>query len=1289
MRFYLQKMRKLYIAFWTVAVMLVSAVIPVNAATALNVSQMTGHANSGLAATYEQTSSKGSASASVSGDTITGTAKGVKTLFSSAAASLKVTLSNGAALEKKLEFTASKGSTCNSLTVNGTAQSEATKEYQITLAAGSAVEIVLTTAADKSDNTFTLSNIKLYAEGLTVPVTYVASPTDPAGNSPGTYSTLGTTAEYTSDITGLTVSPASGWKFYCWKDTSGNILSYDASGFPLPDAETSVYPYFVPSDAAVFRVGFESFYYWEDAVQAAVNGSTKKIILDQDGILPGTFAKNKFGTYASYNEASGLVTYTLPQNIQFLIPYASDDTGNFTNKPPTSQEKDGYINMSMLKPAYTLTLASGAVLECNGDLNVNGRGFFDTDNNAISGSIENSYGRLVLAGSGTQLKLSATGRLFAYGYIVGSGQVEASSGSSVYEILQLRDYPGGKCITEWQGEFTSFPFSHYYAQNIESAFKINAGANCYVSIMISYNKYMSKIEQCVPYICADKGLFHLTSGYLVRKVNATYGSTTATDADRITYDIYGDVKLGNIELTIPATLVTINLDTYDYILGLNGNITMNMNSGTLSTGESAKYKIMPGGELNIGKKAKIQLDGDLYLYDVADWNAKSFYWYCPLHYVATIEKAPKRSSVGSARLKVDGILEIGANGHLFVTSNGGTSSDKVIVGTGTIINNASYTADESGNYGTLQEGAHSETFATVYNIKSIPAVGLLSGVSTSASDVDDSFGSGTYKGQSSGYWYQYTVGVAGGNVSDITGTNVATGNTTGEIARVTSGTTITFKADGYNVKNGETLLAPDESGVYKLENISSNIELTLTEKCKHANKTAHDAKAATCVEPGNSAYWICADCVKYFSDAACTTEITKDSWVIQPTGNHTGGTATCTKKATCTTCSQEYGELAAHTEVTDNAVAPTCTEPGLTEGKHCSVCEKVLTAPETVKALGHKYSSYNAFGQGLEKAFCDNNCGSEDVRVAENHGEGNVGVTAPTEANQAEATLGTGLLTQIKNKGLKLEMKSDLLNLTFDSNALGTILTNHAGKSNVTLKVEDKSTTENKNLRFDIYLSVDGVKQETSQFGTGNVTVTIPLGKLNLTDKQTVKVWYVKGATRTEMDSKVENGCVTFQTNHFSEYEVQVVDVVTTPKLDNQTGTTTPATINAPTSGTVGSVYEFTVTCEKACVVFAKDGEGNYIRLSAKAVENQNNTYSFTVTLEEGMTFVVAIKGDISLDGTVDGVDAARAALYFAQKITLDAVNVAVGDLNGDNVIDGVDAVRAALAFAQEITIAW
>ena len=50
-------------------------------------------------------------------------------------------------------------------------------------------------------------------------------------------------------------------------------------------------------------------------------------------------------------------------------------------------------------------------------------------------------------------------------------------------------------------------------------------------------------------------------------------------------------------------------------------------------------------------------------------------------------------------------------------------------------------------------------------------------------------------------------------------------------------------------------------------------------------------------------------------------------------------------------------EVHTHTIVTDAAVAPTCTETGKTEGKHCSVCGEVITAQTTVAALGHDWSN--------------------------------------------------------------------------------------------------------------------------------------------------------------------------------------------------------------------------------------------------------------------------------------------------------------------------------------------
>ena len=49
--------------------------------------------------------------------------------------------------------------------------------------------------------------------------------------------------------------------------------------------------------------------------------------------------------------------------------------------------------------------------------------------------------------------------------------------------------------------------------------------------------------------------------------------------------------------------------------------------------------------------------------------------------------------------------------------------------------------------------------------------------------------------------------------------------------------------------------------------------------------TAFEAKAATCLLDGNSEYYYCAGCDKYFADEEGTAEIEEDSWVIPATGH--------------------------------------------------------------------------------------------------------------------------------------------------------------------------------------------------------------------------------------------------------------------------------------------------------------------------------------------------------------------------------------------------------------------
>ncbi|MBO7658941.1 MAG: InlB B-repeat-containing protein [Clostridia bacterium] len=170
----------------------------------------------------------------------------------------------------------------------------------------------------------------------------------------------------------------------------------------------------------------------------------------------------------------------------------------------------------------------------------------------------------------------------------------------------------------------------------------------------------------------------------------------------------------------------------------------------------------------------------------------------------------------------------------------------------------------------------------------------------------------------------------------------------------------------YDPATGDVLIAV---------NHFSNFTFVYPSVCAH-NLTAHAAVAATCTEPGNSEYWSCDLCGMYFSDAAGENEIEENSWVIPATG---------------------------HTEVVMAAVAATCTETGLTEGKKCSICGEILVAQEVVPALGHSFGDWaettaaTCTAAGVETRTCSR-CGATETRAVDalGHTEETVPAVAAT-----------------------------------------------------------------------------------------------------------------------------------------------------------------------------------------------------------------------------------------------------------------------------------------------------
>ncbi len=143
-----------------------------------------------------------------------------------------------------------------------------------------------------------------------------------------------------------------------------------------------------------------------------------------------------------------------------------------------------------------------------------------------------------------------------------------------------------------------------------------------------------------------------------------------------------------------------------------------------------------------------------------------------------------------------------------------------------------------------------------------------------------------------------------------------------------------IKAIGHDWSAWTTVTEPTENEdgleVRTCKNDPSHTEQRAIPALSHTHELVKtESISATCTEDGNIEYWTCTKCGRIFSDEAGSKEINKEDTFIPATG---------------------------HTEEIIPAVAPTCTETGLTEGKKCSTCGEIILAQETVPALGHAYS---------------------------------------------------------------------------------------------------------------------------------------------------------------------------------------------------------------------------------------------------------------------------------------------------------------------------------------------
>ena len=361
--------------------------------------------------------------------------------------------------------------------------------------------------------------------------------------------------------------------------------------------------------------------------------------------------------------------------------------------------------------------------------------------------------------------------------------------------------------------------------------------------------------------------------------------------------------------------------------------------------------------------------------------------------------------------------------------------------------------------------------------------------------------------------------------------------------------------------------------------------------------TKTDAKAATCTEDGNTAYWYCSVCKKYFSDGNGTTEIALPDTVVKAHHTMTKTDAkepTCTAEGnnayyTCSVCGKVFKDEAgtqpttveaetlekkAHTPVVDAAVAATCEKTGLTEGSHCSVCNEVLVAQKVVDKIPHTVvvdaavePTYSSTGltEGKHCSVCNEVIEKQTVIPAKS--ESNVTVIggesfAGSKKELADAVLSAEDIENINN-GKDITIR---LNVALKSDATDAI------KEQVKAKLKDY--TIGTFYDIDISKRIDGSAPVAVTDTNAPVHIQLTLADSLINTDTTVKRDYkivrfhydsVTGQTVVDiLDASYHAGYnkLDFNTDKFSVYAVVYKDTKMAPAP-----TATPGSTNSGNSG--------------------------------------------------------------------------------------------------------------------------
>ena len=802
---------------------------------------------------------------SANGTSIIGAATSISGGCSTTSYKSTLTITNKKSTTATLSFDYSIEQNGGKIQVDGTEVSSGasfTKE----LAANESVKVYIQSGRTSAATKITLTNVVLVSD-VNATATFV-----PAEN--GTYTVDGKliTEEYSNTQSSMTAyqvvaTPADGYQFLGWYNlTTGKCIATAATTALNIESDCTVTAKFVSKSLALFETGGQRFADLNEAVAYAQANGQSKITLAADGSISGS--------------------YTIPAGITLLIPFDAAGT-LYTDAPAAIRTTPAS------KPFRTLTMSEGTSITVNGAISLGGRYF--AAGGGQQGRPVGDYGYIKMADN-SSITVKNGGKLYAWGFISGSGSVLAESGATVYEFYQIADFRGGSASSA-MGHGV-FPFSQYFVQNIEVPLTLNAGANeqVYSGVYASSTTFTTAIN-----FIGDTGMFKVESGSFTKD----YDEKT----DRLVFTVNGEAALNTLSLK----LASMSVNSASYVLPITNNITINIQSGNVTINQDAA--LLAGVEVNIAEGAGLTVANgkSIYIYDRDEWVAQNFVTGGKFKAVLNAPgKHYNRTEANLIDAKVDVNGTLTAIGGIYTTASGADICSSN--GTG-VYNQQGTPGTETKTYQYTQSGSD----VTAHEIP-ITAAKL--------HNADGSYAD--TKGKNSGTTFYYSNGVWGTakpcdhknteirNAKDATCTKDGyTGDTYCKDCGKKIGTGTAIPAKGHSWNEGKITTAPtcENAGVKTYTCTVCNAT-----KTEAINATGHTPvevaeQPATCTEAGHTAGVKCSVCGATISGIE----------VIPATG---------------------------HKPEIRNAVEATLTTPGYTGDTCCSVCNELLKQGTEIPKTG-------------------------------------------------------------------------------------------------------------------------------------------------------------------------------------------------------------------------------------------------------------------------------------------------------------------------------------------------